>query len=77
MEWLRQLNGTTVNKRADFTYNADGSEKTVTRYNAGSTLVATSTYGYDGMGRSDLAEPRAHRRHGHQLHVGLRRRMAT
>ena len=48
----RQSVGGTVNKRADFVYNADGSTQFITRYsNDGATTVATSTYTNDGMGR--------------------------
>ena len=46
--------GVTVNKRADYTYNADSSVATVTRYSNDTstpTTVAGSTYGYDAMGR--------------------------
>jgi len=42
----------TANKQVAYAYNDDGSTKTLTRYQGdGTTEVATSTYGYDGMGR--------------------------
>jgi YD repeat-containing protein len=45
-------NGTTVNKRADYVYNADGTVQSVARYsNDGTTAVASSAYAYDNMGR--------------------------
>ena len=49
---VKQTLGGTVNERANLGYYDDGSLHTINRYaDDGSTLVATSTYGYDGMGR--------------------------
>ncbi len=51
-----QAGGATVaSKRADFTYTADSRFASITRYNsttaAPANLVATSTFGYDGLSR--------------------------
>ena len=71
----KQSVGGTVNKRADFVYNADGSTQSVTRYsNDGTTTVATSSYSYDGMGRLTGLMHTPTGAHGHQLRLDLRRR---
>jgi len=47
-----QAVGVVVDARANYTYRADGSIGTLTRYSDdGNTVVATSAYSYDGMGR--------------------------
>ena len=57
LQQIRQTtsDGATVNKRADYAYNADGSLNTVTRNandtNNGTARVAQSAYAYDSLGR--------------------------
>ncbi|NLX96620.1 MAG: hypothetical protein GXY83_10625 [Rhodopirellula sp.] len=55
LQQARQSGTGVTAKRADFTYGNDSRPATTTRYSnlAGTTEVATSTYGYDDAGRLD------------------------